>query len=116
NNTPLDLTRISNFSFYSERRSAPHLQTLTYRVVMEPVGLNLFFLAPVPLKINGDYRILEIKSDGSIFNAHAPDNASGESESGQAVGIYTADADTRDPEQFVLDSNATNYPAHISNL
>ena len=36
---------------------------------MEPVGLNLFFLAPVPLKINGDYRILEIKSDGSIFNA-----------------------------------------------
>ncbi len=79
NNTPLDLTRISNFSFYSERHFAPQLQTLSYRVVMEPVGLNLFFLAPVPLKINGDYRILEIKSDGSIFNAHAPDNASGES-------------------------------------
>ena len=34
---------------------------------MEPVGLNLFFLAPVPLKINGDYRILEIKSDGSVL-------------------------------------------------
>ena len=116
NNTPLDLTRISNFSFYSEKHIAPQLQTLSYRVVMEPVGLNLFFLAPVPLKINGDYRILEIKSDGSVFNAHAPDNASGDIEGGQTVGIYTADADTRDPEPFVVDSNSTDYPAHIANL
>jgi protein-glutamine gamma-glutamyltransferase len=119
NNTPLDLTRISNFSFYSERlRSGPHLQTLTYRVVMEPVGLNLFFLAPVPLKINGDYRILEIKSDGSIFNAHPPDNGSGagDNESGQTVGIYSAEADTRNPEPYVRDSNSTDYPAHIANL
>jgi protein-glutamine gamma-glutamyltransferase len=117
NNTPLDLTRISNFSFYSERHSAPQLQTLSYRVVMEPVGLNLFFLAPVPLKINGDYRMLEIKSDGSIFNGHALDNASGSDiESGQTVGIYTADADTRNPEPFVVDSNSTDYPAHIANL
>ncbi|HSK44510.1 MAG TPA: DUF3488 and transglutaminase-like domain-containing protein [Candidatus Binatia bacterium] len=116
NNTPLDLTRISNFSYYAERRLAPQLQTLSYRVVMEPVGLNLFFLAPVPLKINGDYRILEIKSDGSIFNAHAADNASGEVEGGPSVGIYTADADTRDPEPFVVDSDSTDYPAHIANL
>jgi protein-glutamine gamma-glutamyltransferase len=118
NNTPLDLTRISNFSLYSEsRRYAPHLQTLTYRVVMEPVGLNLFFLAPVPLKINGDYRILEIKSDGSIFNVHAADNSSGTAdEGGQTVGIYTAEADTRNPEPFVIDSNSTDYPAHIANL
>jgi len=116
NNTPLDLTRISNFSFYSERHFAPQLQTLSYRVVMEPVGLNLFFLAPVPLKINGDYRILEIKSDGSIFNAHAADNASTDVEGGPSVGIYTADADTRDPEPLVIDSNSTDYPAHIANL
>jgi protein-glutamine gamma-glutamyltransferase len=117
NNSPLDLTRISNFSLYAPTRSAPALSTLSYRVVMEPVGLNLFFLAPVPLKINGDYRILEIKSDGSIFNAR-PDNtpSDGESDTGQSVGTYTAEADTRDPEPFILNSNSTNYPPHIANL
>jgi transglutaminase-like putative cysteine protease len=117
NNSPLDLTRISNFSLYSEARLAPQLQTLSYRVVMEPVGLNLFFLAPVPLKINGDYHILEIRSDGSIYNARPGESSlSSEGESGQTVGVYSAEADTRDPEQYVLNSNSSNYPPHIATL
>jgi len=118
NNSPLDLTRISNFSLYSEARLAPQLQTLSYRVVMEPVGLNLFFLAPVPLKINGDYHILEIRSDGSIYNARPGESSlsSSEGESGQTVGVYSAEADTRDPEQYVLNSNSNNYPPHIATL
>src|SRR5580765_7519613 len=118
NNAPLDLTRISNYSLYSEARLAPQLQTLSYRVVMEPVGLNLFFLAPVPLKINGDYHILEIRSDGSIYNARPGESSlsSSEGESGQTVGVYSAEADTRDPEQYVLNSNSSNYPPHIATL
>lgn len=117
-NGPLDLTRISNFSFYSAAWSAPRLQTLSYRVVMEPVGLNLFFLAPVPLKINGDYQVLEIKSDGSIYNPRPAEGgfASGDGESSQAVGVYSAEADTRNPEPFVLESNSTNYPPHIATI
>ncbi|HEX4602571.1 MAG TPA: DUF3488 and transglutaminase-like domain-containing protein [Candidatus Angelobacter sp.] len=118
NNTPLDLTHISNYSFYSEARAAPQLQTLSYRVVMEPVGLNLFFLAPVPLKINGDYHILEIRSDGSIYNGR-PGEVSlngGEAEGPQSVGVYSAEADTRDPEQYVLNSNSTNYPPRVAML
>lgn len=110
NNVPLDLTHISNFSFYSGSHPTPQLQTLSYRVVMEPMGLNLFFLAPVPLRINGDYHVLEIKSDGSVFNAHP-----GEAD-GSQVGIYTAEADTRNPEQYVLNSNSTNYPPRIATL
>jgi hypothetical protein len=118
NNSPLDLTRISNFSFYSDAHPAPQLQTLSYRVVMEPVGLNLFFLAPVPLKINGDYRVLEIKADGSVFNGHPTDigTSPGDGDGSQSVGIYSAEADTRDPEPFVLDSNSADYPAHVANL
>ncbi|HEY2393103.1 MAG TPA: DUF3488 and transglutaminase-like domain-containing protein [Candidatus Angelobacter sp.] len=113
NNVPLDLTRISNFSFYSDARPAPKLPSLSYRVVMEPMGLNLFFVAPVPLTINGDYPILETKSDGSIFNARP---GVSESEGSQAVGVYSAEADTRNPEPYVLNSNSTDYPAHIANL
>ncbi|HWF05323.1 MAG TPA: DUF3488 and transglutaminase-like domain-containing protein [Candidatus Angelobacter sp.] len=118
NNVPLDLTRIGNFSFYADSRLAPPLQTLSYRVVMEPTGLNLFFLAPVPLKINGDYRILEIKSDGSVFNGRPNEGifTAGDNESSQTVGVYSAEADTRNPEPLVLDSNSTNYPPRIANL
>jgi hypothetical protein len=112
NNAPLDLTRISNFSFYSDRRTTPRLQTLSYRVVMEPMGLNIFFLAPVPLTIRGDYRNVEIKADGSIFDSHVGDGG----ESDHTVGVYSADADTRDPEPQVLDSNSTDYPPHIATL
>jgi len=116
NNVPLDLTHITNFSFYSPRHSAPRLQTLSYRVVMEPLGLNVFFLAPVPLRINGDYRLLEIKSDGSIFNGRPGEIAPIEGEGQQAVGIYSAEADTRDPESYVRDSNSRDYPPHIATV
>src|SRR5580765_5250295 len=118
NNAPLDLTRISNFSFYAATRATPQLPSLSYRVVMEPVGLNIFFLAPVPLKINGDYRWLEIKSDGSVYNARPADgsSAAAEGESGQTIGTYSAEADARDPEPFVLDSTSTDYPPHIATL
>src|ERR1041384_7994657 len=117
-NSPLDLTHISNFSFYSDAESVPHLPNLSYRVVMEPLGLNLFFLAPVPLKINGNYSVLEIKSDGSIFNTRPADGSgsSGDSDSTQTVGAYTAEADTRDPEPYVRDSNSRDYPPHVAIL
>jgi hypothetical protein len=117
-NSPLDLTHISNFSFYSGSESVPHLSNLSYRVVMEPVGLNLFFLAPAPLKINGDYRVLEIKSDGSIFTTRPAEGSigAGESESAQTIGVYSAEADTRNPEPYVRDSNSRDYPPHVAFL
>ncbi len=114
---PLDLTHVSNFSYYSDD-SVPHLSNFSYRVVMEPTGLNLFFLAPVPLKLSGDYRMLEIRSDGSIFNIRPAESgySLGESENSQAVGAYSAEADTRDPEPYVRDSNSRNYPPHVAVL
>ncbi|HKD82124.1 MAG TPA: DUF3488 and transglutaminase-like domain-containing protein [Candidatus Angelobacter sp.] len=115
-NSPLDLTHISNFSFYSDSPNVPHLPNLSYRVVMEPIGLNLFFLAPVPLKINGDYRLVEIKSDGSIFGNRVSDNTSGEGDNPESVGAYTAEADTRNPEPYVRESVSRDYPPHVAVL
>lgn len=115
---PLDLTRIHSYSFYSAAQSAPPLPTLSYRVVMEPVGLNIFFLAPVPLKISGDYRVMEIKSDGSVYNARPSESGSNpaEGDNQQTVGVYSAEADTRDPEPFVRDSNSRDYPPRVAFL
>ena len=116
-NSPLDLTHISNFSFYSNS-SVPRLPNLSYRVVMEPMGLNLFFLAPVPLKINGDYHALEIRSDGSIYVNRPLDGGyvPVESESPQTIGAYSAEADTRDPEPYVRASNSRDYPPRVALL
>src|SRR5437660_10921181 len=85
---------------------------------MAPTGLNLFFLAPAPLKLSGEYRMLEIRPAGPIFNTRPYEGgySSGESESTQAVGAYSAEADTRNPEPYVRDSNSRNYPRHISVL
>ena len=63
-------------------------------------------------------RLLVIKSDGSVYNTHPADgsSAAGEGEGGQAIGAYSAEADARDPEPYVLDSTSTDYPPHIATL
>src|SRR5262249_3413108 len=88
-NAGIDLTHISNFSFYSAAQSAPPLPTMSYRVVMEPVGLNMFFLAPVPLRIRGEYPVLDLMSDGSIFNRRAPEGGN-DNDNPPMVGAYAA--------------------------
>ncbi len=117
NNSPLDLTRIyGTSSFYSGATHAPKVRTLSYRVVMEPNGLNIFFLAPIPLMINGDYRMVAVSPDGVVYNSGAfASRAVPETEAG-AIGRYSADADTRNPEPFVRNSTSTDYPPHISRL
>src|SRR5262249_7201971 len=114
-NAGLDLTHISNFSFYSAAQSAPHLPTMSYRVVMEPVGLNMFFLAPVPLRIRGEYPVLDLMSDGSIFIRRAREGGN-DNDNPPMVGAYAAESETRNPEPYVRDSNSRDYPPRIAVL
>lgn len=118
NNISLDLLQFDQTGFYSSDALLPRLPGMRYRVVMEPLGLDLFFLAPIPMKLTGDYRIIEIAPDGAIYNAHHIQTRTGiqEAENPQAIGVYTAEADTRDPALFVRNSISTNYPPHISHL
>jgi transglutaminase-like putative cysteine protease len=112
-NAPLDLSRVysSGRSFAAERR----IPMLTYKVVMEPVALDVFFLAPVPVTISGNYPIVAISPDGSVFNRR-PTEGEFSQESGAAIGTYVATADTRSPEPLVRNSVSTNYPPRISFL
>lgn len=118
NDVPLDLIQLNGSAFYSEAATLPRLPTLTYRVVMEPVGLNMFFLAPVPMKLTGNYPSVELASDGSVFNEHRIVTSSGfqDIDNTQAIGVYTAESDVRDPEIFVRNSNSRDYPPRIANL
>jgi transglutaminase-like putative cysteine protease len=69
-----------------------------YHVLMEPIGANVFFLAPWPRRVTGAYRMLSIDEGGGIFNL----------DSQRAVTIYEADSDiaTPSPEQLRTASNA----------
>ncbi|HYX53664.1 MAG TPA: DUF3488 and transglutaminase-like domain-containing protein, partial [Candidatus Limnocylindrales bacterium] len=91
------------------------ISTLGYKVVMEPLGLDLFFLAPAPMKISGDYRVVELMADGAVYNRAPAVSESGFTEP-QPIGAYTAESDTRDPEPLVRDSRSRRYPAHIENV
>jgi len=118
NGVPLDLLPFNESAFYSGEAHLPRVPTLSYRVVMEPMGLDIFFLAPVPMKLTGDYRVIEIGRDGAVYNAHRvmTGNVPQDADNAQPIGMYTADADTRDPAPFVRNSISRNYPPRVSSL
>src|SRR5947209_348462 len=102
NNTGLDLSRLQvkaapMFSVVA----TPRTVTLSYRVVMEPIGSYIFFVAPVPVRISGPYDQVSITQQGSLLFF---------SEAGKSVGVYYGEADTRDPQPLVQDSNSHDYP------
>jgi transglutaminase-like putative cysteine protease len=118
-NAGLDLGqfRVRNSLLYASSPSVRHWPTLSYKIVMEPVGIDVFFLAPVPLKINGGYSSVAITPDGSVLNSRSGIVSSkGEIETPQAIGIYLAESDTRDPEPLVRDSNSQDYPPRLALL
>ncbi|HKF23796.1 MAG TPA: DUF3488 and transglutaminase-like domain-containing protein [Candidatus Angelobacter sp.] len=110
---PLDLARATGSAFYSGAVAPARLPTFSYRVVMEPVGLNVFFLAPVPLRLNGDYPLIQTTADGAVFNT--PGRNRGR-EAPASIEVYIAEADARNPSVFVRGSNSRNYPPRVANL
>jgi len=111
--SPSDLSRVLRRAFYSGAHAGAPLPNLEYRVMMEPLGLNLFFLAPVPVQINGDYRVLQTTPDGAVFTTGTRSTFA-DPENIQGITVYTATADVRDPEPWVRDSNLHNYPPKLA--
>jgi len=58
-----------------------------YRVLMEPIGTNVFFLAPWARRVKGAYRALQIDSGGAVSDMDTQ----------RAVSIYEADSDISSP-------------------
>jgi transglutaminase-like putative cysteine protease len=58
-----------------------------YRVLMEPIGTNVFFLAPWARRVSGAYRALQIDPGGAVSNL----------DSQRPVSLYEADSDIAVP-------------------
>jgi protein-glutamine gamma-glutamyltransferase len=58
-----------------------------YRVLMEPIGTNIFFVAPTAQYLNGVYRAVGVDHGGAFYNL----------DPSHALSLYDADSDLAEP-------------------
>jgi hypothetical protein len=71
-----------------------------YRVLMEPIGTNVFFLAPTPNYLQGHYRLISMDRGGAVLNLD-PEHP---------VSSYEAWSDIARPAAAELRTASGNYP------
>jgi len=77
---------------------------LHYRVLMEPVGTNIFFLASVPVGLRGGYRQISMDNGGAVFNLDAE----------HPVSRYEAWSDVSRPDAVELRQAPVSYPKGLA--
>jgi protein-glutamine gamma-glutamyltransferase len=79
-------------------------QVIHYRVLMEPIGTNVFFLAPWARRVSGGYRLLASDTGGAVYDF----------DSQQSISRYEADSDIAKPAAAELRSARETLPPHIA--
>jgi hypothetical protein len=87
----------------------PHTSSLRehvihYRVLMEPIGTNVFFLAPWARSISGDYRLVAGDSSGAVYDF----------DSQHPIARYEADSDITPIPPAELRAAGRNYPPQLA--
>ena len=75
-----------------------------YRVLMEPIGTNVFFLAPWARSVSGNYRMLAADAGGAVYNFDVQ----------HTISRYEADSDIATASPAELRTAGRNYPAQIT--
>ena len=81
---------------------APHL--IHYRVLLEPIGTNVFFLAPWGRRVMGNYRALTVDAGGAVYDL----------DSQHAINLYEADSDMAKPSAEDLRRAGITFPQFVS--
>src|SRR5712691_8527357 len=79
------------------------IRSIHYRVVMEPVGTNVFFLAPKPATLEGDYRLVAVDRAGAVYDLDL----------GHPVGRYEANSNIASPTVEELRNASGSPPASV---
>jgi hypothetical protein len=74
-----------------------------YRVLMEPIGTNVFFLAPWARSIRGDYHI-KVDYAGAVYNVDPQ----------HAITSYEATSDIATPSAAELRAAGNRYPIQVA--
>jgi len=83
------------------QRTAFHL--ISYHVLMEPVGINVFFLAGIPESVEGHYRRVAIDDAGAVFDLDPEHPVNG----------YQAASDIEQPAAGDLRTASGTYPPDV---
>ena len=84
-------------------RSPARQQVIHYRVLMEPIDTNVFFVAPWAQSIKGEYRQLATDSAGAVYSL----------DSAHAISRYEADSDIATATAEELRTAERRYPPLI---
>lgn len=105
-NTRLDLTTaiVKGLPLYAGVAPGLRKPTLRYRVIMEPIGTPVLFLADRPLSVSGISGEVILSADGSVTNA----------EPHGTLATYSGESDVREPVVLMSKSDSHDYPAAIT--
>jgi protein-glutamine gamma-glutamyltransferase len=84
-----------------EKRLGTHF--IHYRVLMEPIANNVFFLAPEALSLGGNYRLVTRDDAGAVFD----------SDFDRPVSAYDAESDVVQPAAALLRGAGQDYPPAV---
>lgn len=83
--------------------SRPHNpRLLSYRVLLEPIGTDVFFVAPYAVNIRGNYSYISGDSTGALFAGNS------------VIGLYDADSDISEPSPEELKNATGTVPPEIA--
>jgi protein-glutamine gamma-glutamyltransferase len=79
-------------------------QLIHYRVLLEPIGTSVFFVAPWARAVSGPYRLLAADGGGAVYNFDVE----------RAISRYEAVSDIAAPAAEELRNAGRNYPPQIT--
>ena len=89
---------------YSDLGNEHRQKLIHYRVLMEPIGTNVFFLAPWGRSLSGSYRMLAADSGGAVYDY----------DSQHAISRYEATSDIASTPLEELRAAGHDYPPRIA--
>jgi transglutaminase-like putative cysteine protease len=114
NASPLPRRPDTSFSVPIEGRAARSYaasslrreKLIHYKVLMEPIGTNVFFLAPWAFSLRGDYRLIAGDSGSAVYDYDFQ----------HAISRYEATSDIATPSVTELRAAGRNYPAKLADI
>jgi protein-glutamine gamma-glutamyltransferase len=103
-NTSFAVPQLQNANLTPYVTPGPGAQIIHYRVLMEPIGTNVFFLAPWARSVRGAYQKLAGDSEGAVYNFDTQ----------RTISRYEADSDIAVQTAADLEAAGRNYPPAIT--
>lgn len=86
--------------------SPPAAIPIHYRVLMEPIGTNVFFLAPRAQTLQGRYNLVTMDRAAAVYNLDAD----------HPISFYEADSNIAQPSPAALRASSSATPAAIGEV